>query len=171
MLDARRDKVDNATQVANRTAASLQESFEQVTQASDLVEEIAADSNRQAEDISKVNQGWLQIDEVTRRNTASAQEIAGSIEELADQADELPSLIGRFKLREGAAPCTNPIPPPQPSLEPSEPAQPAGEGSGAFSEGVTEWSESPSTAGDVPQGDPFAGPLTGPGCELVNPKV
>ncbi len=64
----------------------------------DLMGEIAAASNEQAQGISQINQGLSQIDSVTQQNTASAEETASAAEELSSQAREMRQMTQQFKL-------------------------------------------------------------------------
>ena len=92
-------KTGNGTTIANQTAESLAEIVNSVTKVTDLVGEIAAASNEQAEGIAQVNQGLGQIDQVTQQNTASAEEGASAAEELSSQATHLQQLVSHFKVK------------------------------------------------------------------------
>ncbi|MDH4321463.1 MAG: methyl-accepting chemotaxis protein, partial [Desulfobulbaceae bacterium] len=71
-----------------------------VTKVTDLVGEIAAASNEQAQGINQTNQALAQIDQVTQQNTASAEESAAASEELSGQAMHMKEMMGRFRLRD-----------------------------------------------------------------------
>ncbi|MCK5405063.1 MAG: methyl-accepting chemotaxis protein, partial [Desulfobulbaceae bacterium] len=92
-------KTEKGSTIANQTAESLGEIVSSVTKVTDLVGEIAAASNEQAEGISQVNQGLTQIDQVTQQNTASAEEGASAAEELSSQATHLQHLMSRFRVK------------------------------------------------------------------------
>ena len=91
---------ENGSQIADRTAQALQQIVGDVTKVTDLVAEIAAASNEQAQGIAQVSQGVTQIDQVTQQNTANAEESAAAAEELSSQAAQLRGMLGRFKLNE-----------------------------------------------------------------------
>jgi methyl-accepting chemotaxis protein len=93
-------KSDSGSDIANKTAAVLAEIVRSASQVSDLVEEIAVSSNEQALGITQVNSGLDQIEQVTQRNTANAEESAAASEELAAQAHSLQGLLERFTLPE-----------------------------------------------------------------------
>ena len=95
-------KAENGAGIADKTAAALEEIVSGITRATDLVAEIAAASNEQAQGIGQVNQGLGQIDQVTQQNTANAEESAAASQELSNQADELRRLLARFRLRQSA---------------------------------------------------------------------
>lgn len=108
-------KAENGAQLADRTAAALQEIVQDVTKVSDLVGEIAAASGEQAQGIAQVNLGLDQIDQTTQQNTGTAEESAAAAEVLHGQAAQLRDLLKRFRLKgEGAfahsAPASKPRP-------------------------------------------------------------
>lgn len=92
-------KASNGTKIAERTAEALEEIVGSIGKVSDLIEEIAASSNEQAQGIGQVNIGMQQIDQVIQQNTASAEESAATSEELSSQAAELKHQLSRFKLK------------------------------------------------------------------------
>jgi len=100
LIEGSVEKTGNGTQIANQTATALEEIVSGIGKVSDLVSEISASSNEQADGISQVDQGLTQIDQVTQQNTASAEESAAAAEELAGQAESLRHLMSRFKLRQ-----------------------------------------------------------------------
>jgi len=95
-------KAANGVDIAHRTAEALSEILTGITQTSDLVAEIAASSEEQAQGIAQVNLGLGQIENVTQGNTANAEESAAAAEELASQAEQLKELLSRFRLGESA---------------------------------------------------------------------
>ena len=94
-------KVNAGTEIAGATEKALQEIVDSSVKVADLVGEIAAASNEQAQGIAQIGQGLEQIDQVTQQNTANAEETAAAAEELSGQARELAALLARFKLKEG----------------------------------------------------------------------
>ncbi len=100
LIEGSLDKVRNGTEIANTTAASLESIVSSVTQASDLVGEIASASNEQAQGITEVSQGLSQIDSVTQQNTANSEETASAAQELSSQAATLQHLLSKFTLRD-----------------------------------------------------------------------
>jgi len=65
-----------------------------------LVEELAATSSEQAQSLARVEASMSNVDEVTNRNAASAEEFAATAEELSTQALRLRELIGQFRIEE-----------------------------------------------------------------------
>jgi methyl-accepting chemotaxis protein len=79
----------------------LEEIVSGIGKTSDLVGEIAAASQEQAQGIDQVNTAMAQMDKVTQQNAANAEEAASASEELSAQAeqmngvvDELAKLVG-----------------------------------------------------------------------------
>ena len=99
LIEGSVQKTDNGAAIADQTAAALEEIVTGVTKAGDLVAEIAAASNEQAQGIAQVNQGLGQIDQVTQQNTANAEQSAAAAEELSSQAEQLRRMLGHFHLR------------------------------------------------------------------------
>ena len=118
LIEGSIQKANNGTQIAERTAAALEEIVGSIGKVSDLIEEIAAASNEQAQGIVQVNIGMQQIDQVIQQNTASSEESAATSEELSGQAAELKRQLSRFKLKgshnQGYSP--SPVQTPQLSL-------------------------------------------------------
>jgi methyl-accepting chemotaxis protein len=96
LIETAGKNVDKGSAIVETTAKALDEINDNVTKVSDLVAEIAAASNEQAQGISQVNQGLGHIDSVTQQNTATSEETAAAAEELTGQAAVLRQLLGRF---------------------------------------------------------------------------
>ena len=100
LIEASKSRVDEGNRMARETAEALAEIVGGIVKVGDLVGEMAASSNEQAQGIAQISQGLGQIDQVTQQNTATAEETAAAAEELSGQADELRALIAQFKLKE-----------------------------------------------------------------------
>ncbi len=112
-------KGENGTEIANRTAAALEEIVTGIGKTADLVGEIAASSREQADGINQVNDGISQIDQVTQRNTAGAEEGAAAAEELSSQSAYMRQILAQFRLRgQQAAALSAPARRPVPAREP-----------------------------------------------------
>jgi methyl-accepting chemotaxis protein len=98
MIETSINKVASGHEIAVSTEASLQEIVSSSVKVADLVGEIAAASNEQAQGILEISQGLEQIDKVTQQTTASAEQTAAASEELSGQARELNALLAKFKL-------------------------------------------------------------------------
>ena len=121
-------KAEAGVDIADRTADALKAIVGNITKANDIVSEIAASSNEQAEGIGQINQGLQQIDSVIQQNTATAEESAAAAEELSGQTAHLQSMLQQFRLRAGAtgmAPQRHPAPKPVAKPAPRPVAKPA----------------------------------------------
>jgi len=104
---------DRGSQMAKQTETALKEIMEGTTKVSDLLEEIAAASNEQAQGINEVTTGLTQIDQVTQQNTASAEESAAAAEELSGQAAQMREMLQKFTLNRAHTPASNSLRPHQ----------------------------------------------------------
>ncbi len=98
LIEASGKKVANGLTVAQGTSESFASIVGNVVKAADLVGEIAVASKEQAAGISQISQGLTQIDQVTQRNTASAEETASAAEQLSANAVRIEHLFGRFRI-------------------------------------------------------------------------
>ncbi len=92
-------KIDEGVEISELTAESLSKIAENVLKTLGTIQEINAASGEQAEGISQISIGLEQIDEVTQKNTASAEETASASEEMTAQAVTLQKLVRHFKLK------------------------------------------------------------------------
>jgi methyl-accepting chemotaxis protein len=99
LIEGSVEKAKNGSEIAGRTSEALAEIVSGATKVTDLVGEIAAASNEQAQGISQVNQGLTQIEQVTQTNTASAEECAAAAEELSSQALHMQDMMAKFKIK------------------------------------------------------------------------
>mgnify|MGYP002783589372 FL=1 len=100
LIEGAVSKAENGSRIAERTAASLSQIMATSVKVRDIVGEIAASSNEQAQAIGQINIGLAQIDNVTQQNTAAAEECAAAASELSAQATELSSVVSRFQVRD-----------------------------------------------------------------------
>ena len=99
LIENSNKQIKEGVVISEQTAEALNEISINISKTSDLVEEIAIASNEQAQGISQVNTGIVQIDTVTQNNTANAEETASAAEEMSAQATILQDLVSRFKLK------------------------------------------------------------------------
>ena len=115
LIEGSKSRVDEGNKIAKETAGALEDIVSGIVKVGDLVGEMAAASNEQAQGIAQISQGLGQIDQVTQQNTATAEETAAASEELSGQADELRNLIAQFKLKGSNASSSRPAASPSPS--------------------------------------------------------
>jgi methyl-accepting chemotaxis protein len=111
-------KVENGLVVANAMSAAFDQIASSVARTSENIGAIASASREQAQGISGISKGLGEIDQVTQRTAASAEETASASEELRSAAALLVDLIKRFKIGErghsevAARKTSNPLSPP-----------------------------------------------------------
>ncbi|WP_419822676.1 methyl-accepting chemotaxis protein [Anoxybacterium hadale] len=100
LIESSIESVRTGTEIANETAAALNDIVETIGQAANLVENIAEASNEQASGIVQINKGLDQVSQVVQNNSATAEESAAASEELSGQAELLKEMVRKFKLRD-----------------------------------------------------------------------
>ncbi|MFC1592278.1 methyl-accepting chemotaxis protein [Thermodesulfobacteriota bacterium] len=96
MIESSVKNIRDGSDIAGKSATSLEEIVAAVAKVTDLVGEIAAASTEQARGVSQVTVGLGQIDLVTYKNTAHAEESASAAEELSSQSSLLQKLMSTF---------------------------------------------------------------------------
>jgi|GEM_PF-1517949 len=103
LIDGSNKQIQEGASIADQTAEALADIAQHVGTANNLVREIADASTEQASAVEQVNNGLLQVDQVTQQNTANAEETASASQEMSQQAESLQQLVGRFQLKRSAA--------------------------------------------------------------------
>ncbi|MFP4348110.1 MAG: methyl-accepting chemotaxis protein [Thermodesulfobacteriota bacterium] len=100
--------VRNGNELTRSTQDAFRENRESTQKIQELVQEIAAASNDQAQGIENVNQVLTEVDKITQQNAAYAEETASASSEMNSQADrmkeiveELVELVGGKSHRDG----------------------------------------------------------------------
>lgn len=91
-------RVSNGMIVCDKSAESLKVISEKIDKNCDLVKKITEGSNEQAEGVKQIYAGLDQVDGVTQRNTANAEETAAAARQLSYQSDQLMALMTEFKI-------------------------------------------------------------------------
>ncbi|HEX2833185.1 MAG TPA: methyl-accepting chemotaxis protein [Thermoanaerobaculia bacterium] len=91
-----RSLAGTSVQVAERSGALMQELVGTTKKTSDLLQEIAAASAEQASGVNQINRAMAQLDQVTQRNAAAAEELSSTAEEMNSQASTLQGAISFF---------------------------------------------------------------------------
>ena len=95
------DSMEEGAQAAQNTSDSMLAVVAQADQMSGLIDGIAQNTSRQAQDAAEISQGIEQISQVVESNVDNAQKSAAASEELSGQAQMLKDLVAMFKIREG----------------------------------------------------------------------
>ncbi len=92
-----------SVKVAQRSGELLEELVPSIQKTAQLVQEVVTASEEQAVGVKQMNRAMVQVDQVTQRNAASAEELSATAEELSAQAAALEQLVSFFVLNPNAA--------------------------------------------------------------------
>ncbi len=95
-------KVENGTELVNKSGQTLTEIVNAVKRVTDIVSEIAAASKEQLAGIEQVNKAVAQMDRVTQANAAQTEEMSGTASALLTHSIQLNELVSRFRLESTA---------------------------------------------------------------------
>lgn len=99
LIEGSVQKAESGAGIADTTAEALKEIVVSISQATELVAEIAVASKKQTQGITEISKGLDQIDGVIQMNTASAEEGAATAEQLSSQSDQLHYMLERFQVK------------------------------------------------------------------------
>lgn len=92
------DLASKSVNVAERSGKLLSELVPAIRQTAELVQEVSAASSEQSSGVTQINRAMSQVDAVTQRNAASAEELSSTAEELAAQSEQLQHLMTFFRI-------------------------------------------------------------------------
>src|SRR5262249_18864712 len=84
----------------------LAELVPSIRKTTEVVQEVSAASQEQASGVNQVSKAIAQMDMVTQRNAAAAEELSSTAEELSAQAEALQQLMNYFKVPGAEQPAT-----------------------------------------------------------------
>ena len=93
-------KVSSGSRLVGDTGVMMSEIVGSVKKVSTIIVDIAAASDEQSAGIEQVNQAIVQMDGVTQQNAAMVEEAAAGAAALEEQADNMITAVGVFKLAE-----------------------------------------------------------------------
>lgn len=91
------DIVNKSVQLNNEAGQRLLQAIPRVERTANLVQEISAASNEQANGVDQVNRAMQQLNTVTQQNAAGSEELASSAEEMFAQSEQLIDAVSFFK--------------------------------------------------------------------------
>jgi methyl-accepting chemotaxis protein len=95
-------KVEDGSGLVLKAGNTLTDIMTQVKKVADLIAEITAASQEQAQGIEQVNKAVVQMDTVTQQNAAQTEELSSTAQALAAQAAELSAQVAQFTLTAAA---------------------------------------------------------------------
>lgn len=98
LIEGAVSKTRFGVEVASRAQEAFNRIVQNVQEVTELVGEIAASSNEQAQGVMQINAALRQVEQIVQQTAATAEENASAAEELSSQARYVRELLGRFKL-------------------------------------------------------------------------
>lgn len=90
-------KVKDGSEIVSRTNAAFSEVERSASRAAELIGEISAASQEQAQGIAQVNKAVSEMDKITQQNAATAEESASASEEMSAQAIQMKGYVDDLK--------------------------------------------------------------------------
>ncbi len=94
-------RVTDGSELVNQSGKTLEEIVSSVKRVTDIIAEITAASQEQAQGIDQVNKAIMQMDETTQQNAALVEETTSASQSMKDQAQELMRQVEVFKIDAG----------------------------------------------------------------------
>jgi methyl-accepting chemotaxis protein len=88
----------NSVKIAEDAGVLLEKMVPNIQKTADLVEEITASSEEQAQGIGQISQAVNQLDRAAQQNASGSEELAATAEELSGQAMQLQEVMSFFKV-------------------------------------------------------------------------
>ncbi len=118
-------RVSDGSELVNQSGKTLEEIVSSVKRVTDIIAEITAASQEQAQGIDQVNKAIMQMDETTQQNAALVEETTSASQSMKDQAQELMRQVEVFKVEtNGSHRESNPRPSTAKTAVKSAPAAP-----------------------------------------------
>jgi methyl-accepting chemotaxis protein len=86
-------KVKDGSELVSKTNDAFKQVASSSAKAGDLVAEISAASNEQAQGIGQITTAVTELDKVTQQNAANAEESASAAEEMSAQAETMKGMV------------------------------------------------------------------------------
>jgi methyl-accepting chemotaxis protein len=99
LITSAKERVDKGLVEAEATVVSFKKIVAELLELVDLVGTISVASAKQNREIAETTEAIQEIDGVTQRNTAAAEETAASAQDLSTLAKELYEIIGSFRTK------------------------------------------------------------------------
>jgi methyl-accepting chemotaxis protein len=107
LISASSSQVDQGVKLVAQTGQALGRIVSHINEVNSVLTEIAASAENQSKSLAEVNSAVSSMDQVTQQNAAMVQESTVASQLLSEEAADLATLIGRFKI-DGGARATRP---------------------------------------------------------------
>jgi methyl-accepting chemotaxis protein len=98
LISASSAQVSSGVTLVGDTGKALSKIAAQVAEINGIVAEIAASAQEQSTGLAEVNTAVNQMDQVTQQNAAMVEQTTAASHSLANEAEQLSALVGRFKV-------------------------------------------------------------------------
>jgi methyl-accepting chemotaxis protein len=98
----------SSVKVAERSGEFLSELVPSIRKTAELVQEVATASREQGAGVGQVNKAMAQVDQVTQKNAAAAEELSSTAIQMANQAKDLQQLMTAFHVDSKESPGNYP---------------------------------------------------------------
>ena len=105
LITSSHGEVKDGVDLVSRTGESLNEIVDSIKKVADIVSDIAVASSEQAAGLEQVNKSLVQMDELTQRNSALAEENAATAKTLQHQSAAMDEQVSVFHLSENDTPA------------------------------------------------------------------
>jgi methyl-accepting chemotaxis protein len=99
------DSAESSVAIAESSGGLLADLVPSIRATTDLVQEVAAASNEQAAGVLQMKRAMAHLDQLTQRGASASEELSGTAQEMASQAEALESLLSFFQAVQAAAPA------------------------------------------------------------------
>jgi methyl-accepting chemotaxis protein len=114
------EQVNHGVSLVGETGKMLERIVTKISEINVLIGEMAAGTERQATNLQQINGSVNDMDKMTQQNAAMVEETTAAARNLASEADQLASLVTRFRLSQGQMhrAAARPAPAPAPMAAP-----------------------------------------------------
>jgi methyl-accepting chemotaxis protein len=98
LIDTSSTQVNSGVDLVNRTGHSLAEIESQIRKVNQIIDDIVVASNEQASAIGEINASINQMDHVTQKNAAMAEETSVACRGLSEEVQTLESVVRQFSI-------------------------------------------------------------------------
>jgi uncharacterized phage infection (PIP) family protein YhgE len=100
LINASVERVERGTTLVDEAGTTMAEVVGSIKKVTDIVGEISAASNEQAQGVTQVGDAVTQMDHATQQNAALVEEMAAAASSLKSQAQDLVQVVAAFKLND-----------------------------------------------------------------------
>lgn len=126
LINASTEQVQEGVGLVAETGKMFDRIMGRIGEVSTLIAEIADGAETQSSNLRSVNTSVNDMDKMTQQNAAMVEQTTAAARTLASEADELASLVGRFRLKSGQAHISRSATPsraaPRPAAKAARPA-------------------------------------------------